>query len=35
MGFPSSWDQASQGFEDWRKVQDAIALAVCEGTGTQ
>jgi hypothetical protein len=35
MGFPSNWDQASPGFDNWQKAQDAIALAVCEGTGTQ
>jgi hypothetical protein len=25
MGFPSSWDQASPGYEAWQKMQDAIA----------
>ena len=27
LGYPSSWDRASPGFEAWQKMQDAIASA--------
>lgn len=35
MGFPSSWDKVSPGFEAWRKMHDAIASEGCEPTGTR
>jgi len=32
MGFPVSWDHNSPGFEQWQRLQDAIALGGCEAT---
>ena len=34
QGYPSSWDQASPGYDAWQKMQDAFASGGCAGTGT-
>jgi hypothetical protein len=34
MGYPANWDQASPNWDAWQSVQERIALAASEGTGT-
>ncbi|MFZ5831259.1 MAG: hypothetical protein ACOY3P_14300, partial [Planctomycetota bacterium] len=34
QAFPAAWDQSSPGWQEWRRLQDAIASGGCEGMET-